>query len=271
MSVGRTGIARNVMGRERRMASPQIENGYIRIANELLAALCKLDISGPEFMVALTVISRTYGWNKKEDSISISQFQKLTQMTRPRIVRAIKNLVRYSVLGSTTGVLGKTSTYWIIKDYGKWSPGTPSVLSTPKRTRPGTFKASSLVRSHIVITKDTTKDNLKTKGLVSPTRQVQEYFYKQYKQFLGVDYVCSWAKDGKLFKDMTAVIPLTELLGLVDIFFKSDDPFVAASDHGVGVFKSQINRLRAPKKDTDANGVPLKWRTKPNVINDRFR
>lgn len=189
------------------MASPQIENGFTRIANELMMALCRLNISGPEYMIALTVITKTYGWNKKEDQISLSQFQSTTKMTRPRIVRAIRNLVRYGVLGNNAGNTSKASTYWINKDYEKWcveglkTIENRPIASTSKRTtqpsthihttpstvhteEASTFEGVQLVRSPIYLTKDTTKDTTKE---TQPNQYYQflERFGKAYQHLTG--------------------------------------------------------------------------------------
>jgi phage replication O-like protein O len=58
------------------MASPQLENGYTKIANELLDVLMRHPevMKGSLFQVIAVVWRKTYGWDKKEDSISISQF-----------------------------------------------------------------------------------------------------------------------------------------------------------------------------------------------------
>lgn len=47
------------------MANPQIENGYTRIANELLEALLLANLSKRQLLVALAVIRQTYGFNRK--------------------------------------------------------------------------------------------------------------------------------------------------------------------------------------------------------------
>lgn len=143
------------------MASPQIENGYTKIANELFSALCRLNVKGSEFMVALTVVSKTYGWNKKSDQISLTQFQKHTGLTRPRLSRAIKSLVRYGVLGSNTGDTSTPSTYWVEKDYEKWNvPSNVRETSNTDITRTGNVLSKKLV-TPVLHTKDNIQKTIK--------------------------------------------------------------------------------------------------------------
>lgn len=148
------------------MAQPQLEDGYIRIATELFTALKRLDLQGSEWQVIIAVMSKTYGWNKPRDQISLSQFEKETGMTRTRIIRAIKNLVRYNVLGSITGDTSNSSTYWIIKDYDKWNTSYSIIRDTTipsiiPDTRPSIIRDQKLV-SHVIHTINTTKDILYT-------------------------------------------------------------------------------------------------------------
>lgn len=80
------------------MKTPQLENGYIRIATEIIDNFQHLYLSANEWKILWTVIRKTYGWGKKEDRISISQFQETTKLSRPNAHRAIKSLVAKSII-----------------------------------------------------------------------------------------------------------------------------------------------------------------------------
>ena len=81
------------------MADVQLENGYTRIANDLVRAMAKFSFSGSEFMILLAVISKTYGWGKADDQISISQLMDLTGLTRRGVCKATSALVNKKALG----------------------------------------------------------------------------------------------------------------------------------------------------------------------------
>lgn len=55
---------------ECRMAD--LENGYLRLANQIQDALCIVELSGREFRVLNAIIRLTYGWSKKSDRIANS-------------------------------------------------------------------------------------------------------------------------------------------------------------------------------------------------------
>ena len=70
------------------MVSPQLENGYIRISTEVWQALCKIRIPGEARQVLDAIIRKTWGWNKKEDRISLSQFVDATGLKKDKVIRA---------------------------------------------------------------------------------------------------------------------------------------------------------------------------------------
>jgi len=74
------------------MTNPQKENGYIKLANEIVDHLCYYRLSGQEHQILLTILRKTYGWNKKKDAISLSQFFGLTKMKKPSIIKNIEEL-----------------------------------------------------------------------------------------------------------------------------------------------------------------------------------
>lgn len=76
-----------------KQGNPQLENGYTKIANELLECILLADLNKEELKITMAIIRQTYGWNKKEDKISFSQFAKLTTIDRRHIGRAIKSLL----------------------------------------------------------------------------------------------------------------------------------------------------------------------------------
>ena len=58
------------------MANPQAENGYTPIANEIVEALYRVNLSAYESRVLWYLCRKIYGWSKKTDWIALSQFSK---------------------------------------------------------------------------------------------------------------------------------------------------------------------------------------------------
>lgn len=104
--------------------TPQIENGFLRIAsgdtdNDILTALIKADLTATQYQIMLVVIRKTWGWNKKEDWISLSQFVELTGKSKRQIVTDISVLVSRNILVKST-TLGKTNLLSPNKKFSDW-------------------------------------------------------------------------------------------------------------------------------------------------------
>ncbi len=104
-----------------KMASPQKENGYLGIANELTEAFQWLHLSGNQWRLLWTILRFTYGWNKKVDNISLTSFEKHTGISRRNFKRDLDVLVsREIIVRDSSSYITK---YGLQKDYTKWQTG----------------------------------------------------------------------------------------------------------------------------------------------------
>ena len=146
-------------------ASPQLDNGYVMIANELFDALIRVRISGEQRQVLYFIIRKTYGWRKKSDAIPLSQFVEATGIRKSNVIRAINSLkLRNLITGLKKGTFDATI-YGINKDYTKWLKVSKKRLVSKKRTE-GLKKDNEKVskKRH---SKDTTKDTNQKKKDIS--------------------------------------------------------------------------------------------------------
>ena len=109
------------------MANPRLENGYTRIANEVMEALCSIRISGEARQCLDVIIRKTWGFNKKTDKIALSQFVLLTKMSKPSICRALNKLYSMNIIiiKKDNGDIikkdnTKISSYGVNKDFSFW-------------------------------------------------------------------------------------------------------------------------------------------------------
>jgi len=79
-------------------ASPQLENGYTKIANELLEAMARYPFNGTESRVLRIIVRKTYGWGKIKDVIPYSQISKFTDLDLRYVKKIIKRLVYDNVI-----------------------------------------------------------------------------------------------------------------------------------------------------------------------------
>ena len=102
------------------MASPQVENGYTKIANELLERLIMTDLSGSEMKIVLFIMRKTYGFGKKEDRLLLRKISEATGLQRQNVYRELKRLVKRKIVIKNDYT--KPISYGIQKDYTQWKP-----------------------------------------------------------------------------------------------------------------------------------------------------
>lgn len=74
------------------MASPQIENGYTTIANEILDHLYKQPLNGTELKVVMCILRYTFGFRRKSHKLSASFIAKWGSCDVSSVKRALKHL-----------------------------------------------------------------------------------------------------------------------------------------------------------------------------------
>jgi phage replication O-like protein O len=106
------------------MDTPQLENGYIKIANEIMEIFAKTNIPSSERQVIDSIIRKTYGFHKKEDAISISQIITMTGLSRRMVIYALQNLEAKNMITikreKSEGMLNSTNKISFQKNYSKW-------------------------------------------------------------------------------------------------------------------------------------------------------
>lgn len=104
------------------MASPQLEDGFIRIANELMEAILGFGFTHREVMVLFSIIRKTYGFGKKTDDISASQLGEICKIPRQHITTTLNALAQRNVITKESGRFG--SIIGIQKNHKKWVGAT---------------------------------------------------------------------------------------------------------------------------------------------------
>ena len=117
------------------MKTPQKEHGHIQIAtgseeNDVFGALAKANLSGVEFSIVLWVIRKTWGYNKKTDHISLTQFEKALGFSRSIICRRITRLVNKRIL--VTEKLPSKTLYGFNKHFSEWKASDRKATSDRK-------------------------------------------------------------------------------------------------------------------------------------------
>ena len=170
------------------MASPQIENGHTQIANEIIEALMRINLSAYESRVLWCIIRKTYGFKKKTDWIALSQFAKNTGLDRRLVHRALKKLSSKEMIVIYKDDSNKVR-YGFQKNYEKW------IVSSKKMT---TLKLSSKEMMEVSSKEIPTKETItKESNNICPHQKIINLWHEVLPELPGVKK-WSKARQGKL-------------------------------------------------------------------------
>ena len=224
------------------MPNPQKENGYTPIANELMEALSRYRIPGEQMQCLLFIIRKTYGFNKKDDMISNSQFVTATGLKKGNVSRAIKSLVERRVVIKNDNT--RVPTYRFNKNYPHWrvlSKKQPVIkAATP------VIKSDNGVLSKVMDTKDTSTKDTSTKAKIVYPEWLDLGHWKDFKEYRKV-------KDRKALTVQAEKINIKKLKGIIDQGFSQKD-----------IIEEAIGRNWAsffpPKNAEPGKGEKPEWR-----------
>lgn len=112
---------------ETRMAD--LENGYLRLANQIQDALCIVELSGREFRVLNAIVRLTYGWSKKSDRIANSLIADKTTLQVKHVSEAVLSLAYRNIIKLRR--IGQTRYIGINTSLEQWAYAKPNCSNCP--------------------------------------------------------------------------------------------------------------------------------------------
>ncbi|MEP9807820.1 replication protein [Klebsiella sp. GW_Kp181] len=148
----------------------QLEDGYLRLANELLDATMRSGLPETELCILMAVWRKTYGYSKKTDWISNEQLEAMIDKHYTHCSAAKSNLVRKKVLIQEGRKIGMNTN---ISEWQTKNNGFCKTLAKPaKKTLAEPAKS---IKQKLLTTKDnTTKDKKDNKNTLPEQVQAKQ-------------------------------------------------------------------------------------------------
>ncbi|MDF1997625.1 replication protein [Peribacillus frigoritolerans] len=101
------------------MANPQTENGYTRIANELLEQIMKLSLNGTQFRIVLAVWRYTYGFRRTAHTMPLSYIASKIEASKGQVQNALDQLIKKRIIEVVEDSKGGRKLK-VNKNYDEW-------------------------------------------------------------------------------------------------------------------------------------------------------
>ena len=80
------------------MRGPQLENGFTRIANEILEMVFKAKFNGTQFKIIMAIWRYTYGFNRKDSEFSLNFLSEAINSNKQQVKRELDKLIEDKVI-----------------------------------------------------------------------------------------------------------------------------------------------------------------------------
>ncbi|WP_312631571.1 replication protein [Pantoea piersonii] len=166
---------------ERRVVD--IDDGYTKVANELLEAIASADLTARQLKIMLAYMRKTYGFNKKSDRIADEQIASITGISRQNVNKAKKELLEMNCLfreGSQIGINKEVSAWRFSKSLhvsnlvSKAETNKVSKLETNEVSKLETHKRHSLKKKEITPISPVGDDSVQEE---KPQRPVSKFHF----------------------------------------------------------------------------------------------
>lgn len=157
--------------------TPQLEDGYTRIANELLLAIIKFKFTERQYKVFFAILRKTYGFNKTNDEISLSQLSAICELPINHVSTIISQLVKLNIILKKQGKYAHN--LMINKRYDTW--GLHNVECHKEELHNvdiGVTSSGVLQFPNVEVQKTTPKDN--TKDNIAEVKTSSSITFKKY-------------------------------------------------------------------------------------------
>jgi phage replication O-like protein O len=143
----------------------QLENGYTRIANEILDVLAKTSLNGTQRRVLDVVFRQTYGYHRKEHNLSLTFIAKATGIHKKQIQRELSALIeRNIIIVDREATFSNSRVLRFNKNYTEWLDSIQVTNSLPPNeidTETGNKLVTSTGSEIVTQKKKDDKENIK--------------------------------------------------------------------------------------------------------------
>lgn len=173
------------------MVGVQLEDGYTRIANEIMEQLSKTRLNGTQFRIVNAVLRYTYGFNRKQHELSESFLAEATECHKKQISRELKVLIERKIIlvvKEATFTTGRIIAF--NKYYEEWqgtdcTTGSELATTPPDSYFPGSEIAGSQGANPLP-KKDNIKDNIKDSSSSNARADIYLAFEKEVGIISGI-------------------------------------------------------------------------------------
>lgn len=208
---------------ERKVADT--DDGYTRIANELLEAVMSADLTARQLKVVLAIIRKTYGFGKKLDRITNTQIAAMTGIHHTHVCKAKNEMIAMRILVSTGIAVGvnKVVSDWntVISQHSETlaKPANETLAKSANTHKPSQLNTKETIQKKKETTPKSPEGSFPVQAEPTPEKPKRSRKKNSEIQFDHQRFINTWnAKAEKYGLPRITVISKTNLAGLTRLY-----------------------------------------------------
>lgn len=230
-------------------------------------------VSHAEFKVIMAVVRKTYGWNKKEDWISLRQLMKMTGVSNRMVITAVRSLEW--LISARKNSLGHVEYSLNIDQNGKLIVPLSGELSSPgyemvaylsgELSSPGAVNSVHQSGELSSPTKGTNKPSKPTKlANADPNVKVFiDWWCNKHLAIIGQKYLVQGGRDGKAVKTLLSNYPMEKVKAVAETLLRTKEAwYIEKIGRTLSTLHSHWNKLSNQglrAQENEGPSVPV-WR-----------
>ncbi len=247
------------------LANPQPDQ-FTKISNELMEHLPLYKFNGTQLRIIIVVLRYTYGFLRKECSLSLSFLSKSICVHKEQIKRELNSLINEKVINVVKGAdFNSTRVLAFNKNYDEWLTEKSELKSTQEAKK---FTGSEKVDlqeadsftptgSELDPQERKYKENIKESKprKENPNTNLIKYFCSEYLKKFEITYMPNWARDGTIIKSFLDNGYTEEFIeNYIVWFLNCNDEFLNKAGYSIPLLKSRVEKyhmvLNKPKQQS---------------------
>lgn len=232
-----------------------LDNGFTRIANELMEVVMKQRLNGTQFKIVLAVWRFTYGFQRKEHDMSLGFISKATGVHKQTVKKELETLINKNII-KVTGDPSYTKSRKLSfnKNYDEWNDlqlvnkGTVSEL-TDSTVSETTYTTVSELTYQERNNKESNKETIPYKKIIDYLNEkTGKSFSSKTKKTK--DLISARWNEGKRLDDFISVIDYFSMKW-IGVIFNNGQPaekYLQPSTLFNGKFDERVNEAKMNQK-----------------------
>ncbi len=164
-----------------------VEDGnFTRIHNDIWNALSRAPLTSTEFRCLMFLFRETYGWRRKETTVSMGKWAKAVEIDRRAVIRAVQHMLDCHVINRIDNGSHRPATWGFNKYFEQWDFASTSDNPDTRTSDNSVTSLTPTSDNSVTKTSDNSVTQYKERKKAAATGAARDPYVLAYERYIGV-------------------------------------------------------------------------------------